>query len=642
VWSLWRFVLALLAAPSVSAADVVPDQFRVTAEYGEGSASFLMRRFFPRGAGRSSAEEGCLFLGELESQQLGPRGFAIGSGCVADEFKLDASLGDRSGQLRIRAREGSHVWERGSTAGPTRISLTAIRGPNLVRFREGTPQETKYVGVAVISDAARVADLGGSEAALAAAEQTIVAANKLLEEARLTPRVRLVLTQNLAFDDDPYVVGADGLTSTTELLGLFNDWASASTDLIAHDVHVMLTGLDLANSDVGATALGAACLPGFNGLIVEGRAGTGPLTAETLVHEIGHLLGMGHDGTDNVCAGGIMSPTTTGFEEAKFSSCSQDEFQRFLANAFDSRCLADVPVVAGAASCGDGVRSGDEECDCGTTTSCKSIDKCCDPVTCKLASGAKCSGFNDGASCCTAECAIEDAGVVCRPEATACDIPEVCIGASASCPGDVWNALGRQCLSSDGTTGACFQGLCVSRQAQCEEAGDLARVDLTSPPESCLAPDAPCGEAVCFDESANICRQIGLIPQNGIPCASDALCIDSVCTPIASIDECPETAKKTPGECGCAIPDDDEDADGIVRCLDGCPRDAFKIAPGRCGCGVPEAANCVDDSKKAEPGCSCRYGGQDSSRSKWAHVFVLLGLVGARRWTRSGKRLHIS
>ncbi|MCB0335737.1 MAG: hypothetical protein KDD62_05505 [Bdellovibrionales bacterium] len=41
-------------------------------------------------------------------------------------------------------------------------------------------------------------------------------------------------------------------------------------------------------------------------------------------------------------------------------------------------------------------------------------------------------------------------------------------------------------------------------------------------------------------------------------------------------DACPNDAFKTdPGECGCGVPDTDSDRDGIVDCLDPCPRNGF-------------------------------------------------------------------
>lgn len=60
-------------------------------------------------------------------------------------------------------------------------------------------------------------------------------------------------------------------------------------------------------------------------------------------------------------------------------------------------------------------------------------------------------------------------------------------------------------------------------------------------------------------------------------------------TPTPEPDNCPADPNKTePGVCGCGVPDDDTDGDGVPDCLDLCPADGTKVAPGRCGCGTPD------------------------------------------------------
>ncbi|MCU0662841.1 MAG: hypothetical protein MUC50_11020, partial [Myxococcota bacterium] len=54
-------------------------------------------------------------------------------------------------------------------------------------------------------------------------------------------------------------------------------------------------------------------------------------------------------------------------------------------------------------------------------------------------------------------------------------------------------------------------------------------------------------------------------------------------------DRCPTDPKKLdPGKCGCGIPDEDADKDGMPDCYDECPTDAKKVEPGDCGCGMPD------------------------------------------------------
>lgn len=83
-------------------------------------------------------------------------------------------------------------------------------------------------------------------------------------------------------------------------------------------------------------------------------------------------------------------------------------------------------------------------------------------------------------------------------------------------------------------------------------------------------------------------------------------------------DLCPDDPTKTsPGVCGCGVPDNDTDQDGVFDCFDQCPADGSKINPGVCGCGIDDAdtdqdgiADCDDlcptDPEKIDPGvCDC-------------------------------------
>ncbi len=63
-----------------------------------------------------------------------------------------------------------------------------------------------------------------------------------------------------------------------------------------------------------------------------------------------------------------------------------------------------------------------------------------------------------------------------------------------------------------------------------------------------------------------------------------------------------DPGKTAPGQCGCGIPDTDNDNDGTANCNDLCPNDPLKIVPGVCGCGVADTdsdgdgiANCNDN-----------------------------------------------
>ncbi|GAU91403.1 hypothetical protein RvY_03661 [Ramazzottius varieornatus] len=118
------------------------------------------------------------------------------------------------------------------------------------------------------------------------------------------------------------------------------------------DVTMALTGLDLYgllnninkdkvysglafknNKIYGVTGLsytGGACRQNRNCMVVEFRKEME--NVETIAHELGHALGMNHDGTNNDCdsfAGKIMSLSVVR-QRSGWSTCSAESFQSFL------------------------------------------------------------------------------------------------------------------------------------------------------------------------------------------------------------------------------------------------------------------------------------------------------------------------
>lgn len=88
---------------------------------------------------------------------------------------------------------------------------------------------------------------------------------------------------------------------------------------------------------------------------------------------------------------------------------------------------------------------------------------------------------------------------------------------------------------------------------------------------------------------------------------------------------CPDDPfKENPGICGCGVPDEDDDGDGYMNCVDQCADDPNKLNPGICGCGVSDGdtdkdglidcmEECPEDPQKTEGGlCGCGIPDRDS------------------------------
>ena len=148
------------------------------------------------------------------------------------------------------------------------------------------------------------------------------------------------------------------------------------------------------------------------------------------------------------------------------------------------------------------------------------------------------------------------------------------------------------------------------------------------------------GAAACVDPKCNesdpaVCDGSGLKKcVDGVwttePCGDKMTCDaeKNECVSLAMADVCPSDENKTaPGVCGCGIPDQDLNNNGIEDCKeidDLCPDDPNKTLPGICGCGIADDLDangnpkcltdatikdlCPNDPSKVTPGvCGCGY-----------------------------------
>ncbi|XP_072354083.1 disintegrin and metalloproteinase domain-containing protein 12-like isoform X2 [Scyliorhinus torazame] len=189
--------------------------------------------------------------------------------------------------------------------------------------------------------------------------------------------------------------------------------------------------------------------------------------ATTVSHELGHNLGMSHDTRERHCncpdqpTGCIMEEAIGLYLPSVFSRCSRadlvDQFKVGLGMCLYNR--PDLNKLVGGLECGDFYVSKGEECDCGKPGECS--DPCCEPSTCKLKPGGKCST----GACCKA-CQLLPAGSHCRSLRGECDLQETCTGTSSDCPENTYLKDGYTC--SKGSL-FCGNGICQSADDQCKD-----------------------------------------------------------------------------------------------------------------------------------------------------------------------------
>nr|P17347.3 RecName: Full=Disintegrin metalloproteinase/disintegrin echistatin; Contains: RecName: Full=Snake venom metalloproteinase; Short=SVMP; Contains: RecName: Full=Disintegrin echistatin; Short=Ech; AltName: Full=Carinatin; AltName: Full=Disintegrin echistatin-alpha-1; AltName: Full=Platelet aggregation activation inhibitor; Contains: RecName: Full=Disintegrin echistatin-alpha-2; Flags: Precursor [Echis carinatus sochureki] len=141
--------------------------------------------------------------------------------------------------------------------------------------------------------------------------------------------------------------------------------------------------------------------------------------AVAMAHEMGHNLGMDHDGNQCNCggAGCVMSEELIESRSYKFSDCSKNQYQNYL-TIYKPQCILNQPLRTDTVST---PVSGNELLQ-------NSANPCYDPLTCHPREGEQC----ESGPCCR-NCKFLKEGTICK-RARGDDMDDYCNGKTCDCP----------------------------------------------------------------------------------------------------------------------------------------------------------------------------------------------------------------
>uniref|UniRef100_Q7LZP2 Adamalysin II n=1 Tax=Crotalus adamanteus TaxID=8729 RepID=Q7LZP2_CROAD len=142
--------------------------------------------------------------------------------------------------------------------------------------------------------------------------------------------------------------GQDFITiqsSSSNTLNSFGEWRERVLLIWKrHDNAQLLTAINFEGKIIGKAYTSSMCNPRSSVGIVKDHSPINLLVAVTMAHELGHNLGMEHDGKD--CLRGaslcIMRPGLTPGRSYEFSDDSMGYYQKFL-NQYKPQCILNKP-----------------------------------------------------------------------------------------------------------------------------------------------------------------------------------------------------------------------------------------------------------------------------------------------------------
>eukprot|EP00731_Ephydatia_muelleri_P013616 Em0007g926a len=269
--------------------------------------------------------------------------------------------------------------------------------------------------------------------------------------------IRIVLIQTITWNSGDKI---SVVSNPSQLLDNFRTYRPQITT--PHDVAMLFTGISIDQPTVGIAYVSQMCSAYSSVGVIEDIGGAVTSVGAILAHELGHLFSMQHDTDSCICATStscIMSAVLSNTPPTRWSSCSTSYLNTGLTTTSIGSCLGNVPTMsAGSPICGNGIREGNETCDCGTVQECN--DPCCNAANCTLAKGAQCAS----GACCS-KCQFVSYGTQCRAASGECDIAEYCGGRSSDCPPDRRVQDGTSCSKG---VGYCYSGSCPTVDSQCK------------------------------------------------------------------------------------------------------------------------------------------------------------------------------